>query len=137
MLARVYARKVGWPILPLPVPVALLGVVLLCVAVGQLLPRPAVPSTNKINLGQFPLSFEPNAGQADPEVRFTTRGSGGTFYFTPSEVVLALAAPRPDAGCGAGNANCLSRSRYSAGSSDSRDSSVAHSVVRLQFMGAN
>ncbi|HET9494024.1 MAG TPA: SBBP repeat-containing protein, partial [Chloroflexia bacterium] len=40
--------------------------------------------------GKLPLSFEPNAGQADPAVRFTARAAGGTMYFTPSEVVLAL-----------------------------------------------
>jgi len=44
-------------------------------------------------------SFEPNAGQTDASVRFLLRTQLGTFFFTPSEVVLAPSTPRaaPDA----------------------------------------
>jgi hypothetical protein len=37
--------------------------------------------------GQLPLSFTENAGQVDEPVRFYLRGSRGTVYFTPQEVV--------------------------------------------------
>src|SRR5262245_44620801 len=40
--------------------------------------------------GKLPLSFEPNAGQTDPSVRFMARVPGGRMFFTSSEVVLAL-----------------------------------------------
>lgn len=40
--------------------------------------------------GQLPLSFEINQGQADPRVRFLSRGSGYAMFLTPNEAVLAL-----------------------------------------------
>ena len=47
-----------------------------------------------------PLTFVPNAGQTDPAVRFQAHSLGGTLFFTPSEVILAL----PEAGpAGAAN----------------------------------
>jgi MYXO-CTERM domain-containing protein len=36
------------------------------------------------------LSFEPNVGQLEPQVRFLARGRGGTLFLTDSEAVLAL-----------------------------------------------
>jgi hypothetical protein len=40
--------------------------------------------------GRLPLSFERNQGQADPGVRFTSRGLGYSLFLTDSEAVLAL-----------------------------------------------
>src|SRR5438874_291998 len=42
------------------------------------------------DFGKLPLSFEANAGQTDPAARFIVHTSGGTLYFTPSEVVMSL-----------------------------------------------
>jgi hypothetical protein len=42
------------------------------------------------DLGQLPLAFEPNVGQADAAVRFLARGSGYSLFLTDSEAVLAL-----------------------------------------------
>src|SRR5205809_3016779 len=42
------------------------------------------------DLGRLPLSFEPNAGQADPAARYIAHASGGTLFFTSSGVVLSL-----------------------------------------------
>jgi len=42
--------------------------------------------------GRLPLSFEPNLGQTDPQVKFLSRGSGYTLFLTDHEAVLALAA---------------------------------------------
>lgn len=42
---------------------------------------------------QLPLSFIPNVGQINSEVRFLSRGLGGTLYFKPDEVLLALPTP--------------------------------------------
>src|SRR5436305_817741 len=36
--------------------------------------------------GKLPLSFEPNLGQADPSVKFLSRGSGYNLFLTPSEL---------------------------------------------------
>src|SRR5690348_8911767 len=48
----------------------------------------ALPSAP--HLGLLPLAFEPNAGQTDSSVRFAVHTTGGTLFFTPSEVVLSL-----------------------------------------------
>ncbi len=37
-----------------------------------------------------PLSFEPNYGQTDAQVKFISRGDGYTLFLTPAEAVLAL-----------------------------------------------
>ena len=42
------------------------------------------------NYGQMPLRFEQNIGQADPQARYLSRGSGYTMYFLPTEIALAL-----------------------------------------------
>jgi hypothetical protein len=41
----------------------------------------------------IPAAFEPNAGQTDASVRYLLRTHAGTFFFTPSEVVLAPSVP--------------------------------------------
>jgi hypothetical protein len=38
----------------------------------------------------LPLSFEPNAGQADPAVRFLAHGPRGTLYLTATRAIVAL-----------------------------------------------
>jgi uncharacterized repeat protein (TIGR01451 family) len=43
-------------------------------------------------LGQLPLSFEANQGQADPQVKFLARGGGYDLFLTGNEAVLKLQA---------------------------------------------
>ena len=54
------------------------------------------------NYGKLPLSFEPNRGQTDPQVKFLSRGRGYGLFLTGSEAVLALrnASREPKAGNG-------------------------------------
>ena len=40
--------------------------------------------------GKLPLSFEPNAGQTDGDVRFLSRGPGYTLFLTGDQAVLRL-----------------------------------------------
>src|ERR1044071_9776202 len=40
--------------------------------------------------GKLPLQFEPNEGQAAPDVAFITRGSGYTLFLKQTEAVLSL-----------------------------------------------
>lgn len=40
--------------------------------------------------GKLPLSFEPNNGQTDSQVKFLARGSGYTLFLTSTEAVLTL-----------------------------------------------
>jgi hypothetical protein len=79
------------------------------------------------SLEKLPLSFEPNAGQTNPSVRFLTHAPGGVLFFKPSEIVFALqqALPRED--------EAARKDRASA-----RNSPLpAPSEVHLQFLEAN
>jgi hypothetical protein len=44
---------------------------------------------------RLPAAFEPNAGQTDASVHYLLRTQLGTYFFTPSEVVLAPSTTRP------------------------------------------
>jgi uncharacterized repeat protein (TIGR01451 family) len=44
-------------------------------------------------LGQLPLIFEPNQGQADASVKFLARGAGYSLFLEPTSAVLALQTP--------------------------------------------
>ncbi|HUO57970.1 MAG TPA: SBBP repeat-containing protein [bacterium] len=43
--------------------------------------------------GHLPLYFEPNMGQADPKVKYLSRGRGYTLYLTEEGPILSLASP--------------------------------------------
>ena len=45
------------------------------------------------SFGPQPLSFEPNLGQTDPQVKFTARGSGYELFLTPAKAVVSLISP--------------------------------------------
>jgi hypothetical protein len=57
-------------------------------------------ATLAANYGKLPLSFEANQGQADPQVRFTSRGSGYSLFLTDKEAVLSLSNGGAKAGSG-------------------------------------
>jgi hypothetical protein len=44
----------------------------------------------KADYGSLPLSFEPNEGQTDPQVKFLARGNGYSLYLTSREAILSL-----------------------------------------------
>jgi len=46
-------------------------------------------------LGQLPLIFEPNQGQADSGVKFVSRGPGYSLYLDPSGATLAMQTAEP------------------------------------------
>lgn len=53
-------------------------------------PNPTVRARVTDLYGRLPLAFEANSGQADPDVRFLTRGAGYTLLLTPTEAVFVL-----------------------------------------------
>lgn len=57
---------------------------------------PAMASVTRAQIaeqfGRLPIRFEANGGQADPRVRFVTRGAGYALFFTGNEAVMALPA---------------------------------------------
>jgi uncharacterized repeat protein (TIGR01451 family) len=65
-------------------------------------------TANHLDLSQLPLSFEPNQGQTDPQVKFLARGAGYGVFLTADQAILTL-----------------------------RSSAQASSVVRMQLAGAN
>ncbi|HEU5012968.1 MAG TPA: Calx-beta domain-containing protein [Roseiflexaceae bacterium] len=65
------------------------------VAQGAAAAAPAAASSADVS--KLPLTFVPNAGQTDPQVRFQAQAMGGTIFFTPGEVVLALPKSQTDA----------------------------------------
>jgi hypothetical protein len=46
---------------------------------------------------RLPMSFEPNRGQADPTIRFLTRGPGYTLSFAAGEVAFTASQVGQDA----------------------------------------
>src|ERR1700691_6243082 len=70
-------------------------------------------------LGQLPLIFEPNQGQADPGVKFLARGPGYGLFLDASTAVLAMqTAPAPS-----------SRSKAAA--------QPSQQFVRMKLVGSN
>lgn len=71
-------------------------------AEGPLAPIPAspIPASTRSSLhskpdarallGQLPLIFEPNQGQADPQVKFLARGAGYGLFLDATSAVLAM-----------------------------------------------
>ena len=59
---------------------------------GRLPSNAAIPlgKGSDTNYGKLPLVFEANQGQADPQVRFLSRGSGYTAFLTSGSMVLSL-----------------------------------------------
>ncbi len=105
--------------------------------------------TSKVRLagayGRMPLSFTANQGQADPQVKFLSRGSGYSLFLTPTEAVLALhkpgradstrstATPSPSIKkegeqCGPGAAGC---------DGAAIDSEFPTTVLRMKLVGGN
>src|SRR5262245_42944743 len=44
--------------------------------------------------GAIPMSFEPNLGQTDPNIRFMARGNGYGLFFTDTEATVAFTKPK-------------------------------------------
>ncbi len=48
------------------------------------------PPATQIDIHSLPLAFIPNRGQSDASVRFQAHTAGGSLFFTPGAVTLAL-----------------------------------------------
>src|SRR5437899_9675053 len=77
--------------------------------------------------GKLPLSFEANDGQADPQVKFLSRGRGYTLFLTSTEAVLVL-REGGSARNVAGGPPAAKRERGKA---------LRGNVLRIRFVGAN
>lgn len=116
------------------------------------------------NYGKLPLSFEPNRGQTDPQVKFLARGRGYTLFMTSREAVMVvqrggaqskrentkvdktpgdglrrLATDEPLLPTSLGAFQFLRGGLESAGSGEHRDSESLDrsSVLRIELVGGN
>ncbi len=85
-------------------------------------PNNGPDSRPRVDLASVPLSFEANAGQTDPRVRYLARGQGYTVFLTDDEAVLSLATAPPD--------------RRPAADRGRTRASAAGESLRLSFEGA-
>jgi len=88
--------------------------------------------------GQLPLSFEPNAGQADARVKFLSRGPGYTVFLTNDEAVLALSTgggKRKPASTRENTA--LAMAGFHDISSPRPEPKRTNAVLRMHLIGAN
>ncbi|HLM00944.1 MAG TPA: DNRLRE domain-containing protein [Pyrinomonadaceae bacterium] len=87
----------------------------------------SLPNKSEVdkNFGNLPLKFEPNHGQLDPRVKFSSGAKGFNFFITPSETVFLL------------NKTASSReSKTPEGAAAGNKKAVTEkSVVRMQFVG--
>ncbi len=111
---------------------SIVGVVVLLAALHSSAPYPlAYPDTlsgstiTASSLARMPMAFEQNEGQVDPSVQFIAHYEGGSFFFTRSEVVLAL----PEGNSHDGQPVPEQDRAVIAGPVPTR-------VIRLQFVGA-
>jgi hypothetical protein len=58
-------------------------------------PDPAFQKKIAQGYGKLPLSFEANAGQSDPQVKFISRSTGYTLFLTGDEAVFTLSDSEP------------------------------------------
>lgn len=72
-------------------------------------------------LATLPLSFEPNHGQMDPQVRFLARGPGYTLFLTATEAVLTL----------------INSSLEQSVASNSQSAKVRQAAVKMRLVNAN
>jgi hypothetical protein len=89
--------------IPRGLPLALI-VTLIALLALQSLPPAVVPVVHAPITAprSLPVAFEPNAGQADAQVRYLARPPGGTLLFAADQIVLAV----PHSGCRGGAADC-------------------------------
>ncbi|HKO45254.1 MAG TPA: SBBP repeat-containing protein [Pyrinomonadaceae bacterium] len=79
--------------------------------------------------GKLPLSFEPNEGQTDPQVKFLSRGQGYSLFLTSSGMVLTLREPKPP------STDKVVGAEPAAGQTSSSEQKLH--VLRLTMLGAN
>jgi hypothetical protein len=77
--------------------------------------------------GKLPLHFEANQGQADPQVKFLSRGAGGTVFLTSTEAVFVLTASEPRE---------ASEAPKPARTAE-KQKNVKRTVLRTSLLGAN
>jgi beta-propeller repeat-containing protein/Big-like domain-containing protein len=76
--------------------------------------------------GSVPLSFEPNRGQTDPQVKFLSRAGNRTLWLTGNEAVLAFVQRSPGSPTASKDHHGISRRHQ-----------LSSAVLRMKFLEAN
>jgi hypothetical protein len=84
--------------------------------------------------GKLPLTFEPNRGQSDPQVKFLSRGIGHNIFLTPSEAVLSLKGNEPVDNCRKPEAEIADQVHPLPAASHPPSHTIA---LRMKLLGAN
>ena len=79
--------------------------------------------------GNLPLSFEANQGQADPQIKFLSRGGGYGLFLSETEATFYLSQPS--------GGRALDDSLDSREAVSDQTSPTPASVVRMKFLGSN
>ncbi|MEP6903694.1 MAG: SBBP repeat-containing protein, partial [Actinomycetota bacterium] len=92
------------------------------------LPKDESKTAQTETYGKIPLSFEPNAGQTDAQVKFLSRGNAYALFLTDTEAVLRLR-----------NGDCKTDEAKvaSAKSATTKDCEKIEGVLRMRFEDAN
>jgi len=100
-------------------------------------PAPDAPRLSASEaFGKLPLSFEKNQGQADPQVKFLSRGQGYMLFLKATEAVVALRTTEP------GEGSETRRGKRARPSIDTDDQPLAagktkSAMLRMKLIGAN
>jgi sugar lactone lactonase YvrE len=98
-------------------------------AMNASVPSTDIP-THAEQYGKLPLSFEANWGQADPHVRFLSRGNGYSLFLTDKEAVLSLLK--------LGETHSADLLNPAQADADERSAASFHrDAVRMQLAGAH
>ena len=91
------------------------------------------------NYGKLPLSFEPNSGQTDGDVRFLSRGPGYTLFLTGDQAVLRLKSKSsiPSRQAPVTRASLQRGGSRKGQSTLSEPQKQADAVLSMQLVGAN
>ena len=89
---------------------------------------PATKPAALASYGNLPLSFEANGGQANPDVKFLSRGPGYSLFLTSTDAVLSLRQPAASAVENRDSRTKLGQNRESDGGKTA--------VVRIRLVGA-
>ena len=109
----------------------LFAVILTGVGTGAAEPIKKAPMSALQSYGRLPMSFEPNVGQSEKQVKFLSRGAGYALYLTGRESVLLLRNPSTTQVGG--------KADHTGGPPHQRQMKVDNgtpSVVRMKYLGA-
>jgi len=95
----------------------------------------AYASTTRIieNYGKIPLTFTVNEGQYAPEVKFVTRGSGCTMFFTQEGTTFLLSRETEESAAG----RAATRSVVYRGDPSDIQPELENFALKVKFLNAN